>query len=299
MLHLDKVRTETINARRCEISKISYYCIVIPHQTIVNVNVTQFPSQTRLTNASEFIDAIDASGALHARHRFTFVYVDVAIFSRVSGRTDAFVIVNFIDAGGIVSTRHRQTLVEIQIASFSCVTGHAIALETSLFIDANAVVANRHAGKFTFVDVLIAQGTCKTSQTYARGRISGRIYDTRSAIFARIFSRAGIDIETAILPFVSRRTLTFVFVHQIHANLSRWTNDAHAIVHINLTLFPFEAGQTVAAEFVFVGSGDASAVIETGFQFADVIRHLTDRSHPIFRAVAVESIDFVDAKAAV
>lgn len=206
---------------------------------IIDVDVTQFSSQSRLAEAREFVDSIDASRSRHARHRLTLVYVYIAVFPHVPQRTYTLVIVNLIDASCVVVTRHRQTLIKIQVTPFSSIARHAVALEAAVFVDADAVVTNRHPGRFALVNILFAKPASVTGRANAAGRVIFPIHDTRSPVFARLL-RTRVHIDAAVVSDVPRRATTFVFVHQVHADLALRAGNPDAIVDVPFASVPLE-----------------------------------------------------------
>lgn len=117
-------------------------------------------------------------------------------------------------------------------------------------------------------------------------------------IMTRLLS-ARVHVQAAILARVTRRTPTLVSIDQVHTDLTGRALYVLTIVDVNLTSFPLESHQTLAFVIVFVRRGYARAVVSARDQFADVVGFLANDAHPLISAVAVKTIDSIDASGSI
>ena len=118
------------------------------------------------------------------------------------------------------------------------------------------------------------------------------------AIQARLFG-ARICVQRTVVSGVPHRAPALIMINQIDANLPRLTPNPHAIVNVNLAMGPREARLAVASKVMLVWGRYTRGIVKAGLQFASVIRDIAKRAHPLFRAVAGDSVGLFDARAAI
>lgn len=89
-------------------------------------SLTGASSIPRLANTAEAPNAVDAAAAMEARLADTVVQVDGAETSAETGGTDARETVHAIQAGGAVSARHHQAVVHVGLAAASSEASQAV-----------------------------------------------------------------------------------------------------------------------------------------------------------------------------
>lgn len=197
--------------------------------TIVNVDLTHLPLESRSTGAGEVINHIGACTAVETRIGGALVVINFAVLTRVAGRTGACIGAGSIGAVAPILAWSGQTLVDVHITVFAVEARDAVALESASPVNADTIVTG--FSFFALVNVSLTESPTITFATFTRE--VGRFIPTHGPVHA-LAGRTVVDLHGTIFSRPAHRTLTKIRSDEINAHLSRTTGHVEAVIDVCL-----------------------------------------------------------------